>query len=554
MMHSHCIPTITLAIVFASAATFLAAGEKPAPAAAIPKTAYTNVTGAAKDLASPTARPVAQDWLEHLSADETVDHATRADALLALGKNYVTQRDYPKAISRLTAASQLATNEAQFEISRNLVSALALGGDKAAAVRILEPLVWGPVFGNDEAQHNLFTQLLTLQVAIGQSDRAIESIDRVLREATSISDSFLIELAKKRCAIQQDSGQSDAIIPWLASRIETQKNTPLAAVSLNIMLADAYLRITKDKARAETTLLQAVTNPPNMRAANTKPDDPVAKAYSMLLALYADMPERAEDLFAKSIEALKVRPGNSALVTEAGSRLVSGVLTDEQERQACSALRSVIVADPMNSAAVDAAQGTIVAILIKKGRLADALQEARILYWVCSDSSLSKAVDQVTTAFKATDGNLARANRFLKYLKYGVAGEDGKIGTADDIEDPLWLLPVTANAERDAVYEVALKAAPTDWIGQRQRSRIDLLLSRPADAFDALRRAFTLCPTSEKELQATTDSMVGLIVRCRHDTVTAQQLVKYLMFGPSGPDGIADPTPALAAMLSHPSK
>ena len=50
---------------------------------------------------------------------------------------------------------------------------------------------------------------------------------------------------------------------------------------------------------------------------------------------------------------------------------------------------------------------------------------------------MRQVLDGVYRAFRALDGNAARGTAFIKYQRYGRPGEDGVIGSADDVDDPL---------------------------------------------------------------------------------------------------------------------
>ncbi|MFH1776979.1 MAG: tetratricopeptide repeat protein [Candidatus Omnitrophota bacterium] len=50
---------------------------------------------------------------------------------------------------------------------------------------------------------------------------------------------------------------------------------------------------------------------------------------------------------------------------------------------------------------------------------------------------MERALDGIYRTFRCYDENLARANQFVKYQKYGKAGIDKTEGTTDDIKDPM---------------------------------------------------------------------------------------------------------------------
>ncbi|MFW6107640.1 MAG: hypothetical protein ACOC70_00435, partial [bacterium] len=89
-------------------------------------------------------------------------------------------------------------------------------------------------------------------------------------------------------------------------------------------------------------------------------------------------------------------------------------------------------------------------LLLSAGRYKEGLDLMRRAYGL-SDvdaKSLQRAISDVAVAIKAVDGHIFRANRYLVYQKYGKAGPDKKVGTEDDLTDPL-AGPETGDAEPD---------------------------------------------------------------------------------------------------------
>jgi tetratricopeptide (TPR) repeat protein len=167
----------------------------------------------------------------------------------------------------------------------------------------------------------------------------------------------------------------------------------------------------------------------------------------------------------------------------------------------------------------------------------EALGEARVLFYACASGNLPAAIDSVTMAFKAADLSLARANGFLKFLRFGPAGEDEQAGTADDLTNPLASVPPLTDPERTRLYRQALEAQPASYAGWQRRATIHLYLDQPVEAFRMLQKAFQECPNTAASLQAATDALTGLMIRLTKETVAAEQLVQYLMYGELGPDG-----------------
>lgn len=211
-----------------------------------------------------------------------------------------------------------------------------------------------------------------------------------------------------------------------------------------------------------------------------------------------------------------------------------------------------------DSTSVDQYQPDIVKLLLKQSKNQEALQEARVFLHACSDKSLPAAIDLVTMAFKTIDGNLGRANNFLRYQKYGVTGEDGKPGTADDLKNPLLDAPALDNERRNALFTAKLDTLPNSWTGWKNRASIYIYLDQPNEAFQALRRSFEMCPMNEKDLQTATDALSGFIIRNTKDVKLAESLVDYIMFGQMGKDGqggtaddLKDPAQDIAQKIQY---
>jgi len=221
-------------------------------------------------------------------------------------------------------------------------------------------------------------------------------------------------------------------------------------------------------------------------------------------------------------------------------------------------LRDRIAAQYANSASVDQYQPDIVKLLLKQSKNQEALQEARVFLHACSDKSLPAAIDLVTMAFKTIDGNLGRANNFLRYQKYGVVGEDGKSGTADDLKNPLLDAPPLNDERRNALFTAKLDTLPNNWTGWNNRATIYMYLDQPDEAFQALRKSFEMCPMNEKDLQTATDALSGFIIRNTKDVKLAESLVDYIMFGQMGKDGqggtaddLKDPAQDIAHQIQY---
>jgi hypothetical protein len=78
-------------------------------------------------------------------------------------------------------------------------------------------------------------------------------------------------------------------------------------------------------------------------------------------------------------------------------------------------------------------------LLLASGRTDEGLEK---MLFACrmsgsSPAASASAINDVAAAIKAADGHILRANKYLRYQKYGPAGPDGARGTGDDLGDPL---------------------------------------------------------------------------------------------------------------------
>lgn len=221
-------------------------------------------------------------------------------------------------------------------------------------------------------------------------------------------------------------------------------------------------------------------------------------------------------------------------------------------------LRERIATQYASSAAVDLYQPDIVKLLLKQSKNKEALQEARVFLHACSDKSMPAAIDLVTMAFKTIEGNLGKANNFLRYQKHGVVGEDGKIGTPDDLKNPMLDVPPLNDERRNALFTAKLETLPNNWTGWNNRAAIYMYLDQPDEAFQALRKSFEMCPMNEKDLQTATDALSAFIIRNTKDVKLAESLVDYIMFGQMGKDGqsgtaddLKDPAQDIAHQIQY---
>ncbi len=79
-------------------------------------------------------------------------------------------------------------------------------------------------------------------------------------------------------------------------------------------------------------------------------------------------------------------------------------------------------------------------IAVSSGAGKEAVSYYKKAYSLCpldDLNTLTQIIDKICQGFKALDNSVARANQFIKYQKYGPAGEDKVMSTKDDLVNPL---------------------------------------------------------------------------------------------------------------------
>lgn len=182
-------------------------------------------------------------------------------------------------------------------------------------------------------------------------------------------------------------------------------------------------------------------------------------------------------------------------------------------------------------------QGYMVDAVAQSGKFDAALFEVRLLFETCPVDKTYDSMLRVASILKSADENVARANAFLAYTKYGLPGKDGKIGTDDDLHNPLMRLqPADAEIRNDA-FSKAVKELGNDWKGHLDRSLIYRYWLRYNDALVELQAAFRLAPVAERPLQTIMDATSQVLVQITGDPGIAGEYSAYQKFGVPGKDG-----------------
>lgn len=212
--------------------------------------------------------------------------------------------------------------------------------------------------------------------------------------------------------------------------------------------------------------------------------------------------------------------------------------TDEsRDDDALPAYERVFTAHPDVPDLWYGAQRRIVDILYRKGRMDEAIKAARVcLDAARDDGAIGDSVRIIAEAMKGIDKNFGRANAFINFQRYGPAGEDGKVGTDDDIKNPLEEFPRPSYPEREKAFEAARKKAGDDSKAMRFRAQTYLYSGKPKEALRCFMDAFGRCTPDELQ-QAGPDMILTGARAVRGYCTGLEVFFQFVNYGPAGPDG-----------------
>ncbi len=469
----------------------------------------------------------------HVSAIEL-----RIAALLA-GQN--DTRGARQILEPLAERLEPFPREMQSEVLTQLAAALAKDGDAAGSAACTVRMIDKGLAANEAQEIQLYLKAASALVAAGESANAVAVAEKLLARTPPLAHAnyktILLWLVQQHLT----AANPDGAVTALRSALDRHNDIPAAdTLDLRLRIATILRTGKNDPAAAEKecqAILQAVkVLPAASRGAFKNVYDGAMKE---LATLHLET-GKADALVALVVEAMDDASASPAAVfamiavaqpVAATNDVAAGRLLD--------AARRCVVRNPANAALGDACQQAAVALLLAKpDKSAEALQEARVLYRTAQPAKLLDATDLVVHAFKRVDRNLARANAFLRYQRHGAAGVDGKLGTADDLTDPLAALPaIPADAVRNQAYADALVNSGRDWAGWLARARLLSYMDRSPEAFNALVQAFACCPPQETALQSIADELTTLVMRVTRDADLGQQVIDYMMNGAAGADG-----------------
>jgi tetratricopeptide (TPR) repeat protein len=177
----------------------------------------------------------------------------------------------------------------------------------------------------------------------------------------------------------------------------------------------------------------------------------------------------------------------------------------------------------------------VAALLLKQGKLEEALKAARISFDAAYDEgTIADNVRLIAEILKGLDKNVGRANAFIAFQRFGPAGEEGKPGTA--VKNPLEGLAAPSYPERDKAFAEARKAAGDDVRSMQFRAATFSYSGHPKEALKCYMDAFAR--SSGDELQQTGRAMILIGARAvRGHAAGLEEFFTFVNYGPAGPDG-----------------
>lgn len=211
------------------------------------------------------------------------------------------------------------------------------------------------------------------------------------------------------------------------------------------------------------------------------------------------------------------------------------------------------------------ARGRVIRFL-EEGKRKKALGAAKMQFVLCptDEISIEAAVMSVSEALEAIDGNRTRAEAFAVFVRLGPAGPDLKLGTDDDLTNPLADVSLQTPARQPGYYEAldrtldARASVGEDWQVRWYETEKVFARLDGGRIDDALGLAVPLLAVSVKlpagnvdgdwELQRNQDILdrinaaLGAAYRAKHGTVAGlDEFVAacgvYARYGPAGKDG-----------------
>ena len=440
--------------------------------------------------------------------------------------------------------------------------AYVMGKNPTAAAEALRAILEGPGIKDVQAR-----SVLTMELASVYSNNARHADTVALLEQTittlapelPAADRIKLVLTLSDACLQTNDPQK--AMKALRDGISgIGAAVPDAVLILNSQLGDVCLRHAKNTAEAEKAYRAAIDNGLLKQGGfDAVSGDRLISAYVGLADVYLET-KKQEDAVLLLLGAL---PYCARYTTGSGritQKLADIKVSREQMQKTVTDLRQLVAKSKSEDVAAGQAQQVVIRLLLSmpEGRQ-EALEEAKTYFYWCRDADLETAANLIVEAFKAADLHLSRVNRFLRYQRFGQAGEDGKPGTEDDLADVLKEIHSGQNPDRTAVYEGAIRKISNDWQGLQRQSWLYVCLGQPDKALDALVQSFAACPPDQRMLQQAADALTAFVMRFTKDKSLAENAMFFMMYGPEGKDGkkgteddLAEPWEVIRKKIAEP--
>ena len=231
-------------------------------------------------------------------------------------------------------------------------------------------------------------------------------------------------------------------------------------------------------------------------------------------------------------------PGVLSMVGAMMASLPEGHVDDELLDRFVRSLRRVIAQTVHAPGTCESLQRFIADVRMVQRQFERAAYESRILFEVASTpEELGEAAARLVSCRRGSDGSLGGGSILLLYERFGAPGQDGLVGTDDDLTNPLEAIPAVDADERQQVFGRQIEALPQDWQGRLYRGRLYRFWGKPKEALEELKVAFTICPATKEAIQPIAEEIIQVLFQVSGDPDVGKQFVAFQKFGPTGADG-----------------
>ena len=201
--------------------------------------------------------------------------------------------------------------------------------------------------------------------------------------------------------------------------------------------------------------------------------------------------------------------------------------------------RTIILAEPEAPDAFTARVGLVESSL-DQGKFSEAVCRAGMAFDTALDhQQLSRAIQLVARAMAACDGDLANANKFLLFQKYGQAGADGKTGTKDGLPPFQDAIERSINSAFKRQLVAAAEKAIDDFDPDalHRRGMFYLHAGESQRALEAFQREYMLVASSTAAMQRSSKDVAVALRAASAQAYGAEAFLDYQQYGSAGMDG-----------------